>query len=55
MDEMNRLAEEASVHTQGVSAGAKEQLASMQEIAHSSNNLNQLSHELQESISQFKW
>ncbi|MED3497271.1 HAMP domain-containing methyl-accepting chemotaxis protein [Brevibacillus agri] len=55
MDEMNRLSEEAAVHTQSVSAGAEEQLAAMQEIARSSNNLNELSHELQESISQFKW
>ncbi|MFD2371475.1 methyl-accepting chemotaxis protein [Brevibacillus sp. GCM10020057] len=55
MDEMNRLAEESAVHMQGMSAGAEEQLASMQEIAHSSANLNELSQELQESISQFKW
>lgn len=54
MDEMNRVTEIAAQHALSVASNAEEQLATMQEIARSSETLNNLAQQLRESIQKFQ-
>lgn len=54
MDEIENITKDSTGNTQTVAAAAEEQLASMEEIASSSNSLANMAEELQEQISRFK-
>lgn len=54
VEETSKISQESSLRTQTIASATEEQLASMEEISASSDALNQLALELQESVQKFK-